>query len=117
MYYLNSKGFPLVVIDLRHACNCVGNGDEWKEGEVVTGVEYKTPDDVLRMAHGSLTVACDGIYSTLRAKLSVPNIQSPSYFVGLVMHGCALPFPNYGHVVLGKPSPLLFYPISSTEVC
>lgn len=29
---------------------------------------------------------------------------------------CSLPHPGYGHVVLGDPSPFLFYPISSTEV-
>lgn len=29
---------------------------------------------------------------------------------------CQLPFPNHGHVILGDPSPVLFYPISPTEV-
>jgi hypothetical protein len=29
---------------------------------------------------------------------------------------CPLPYSNYGHVILGRPSPVLFYPISSTEV-
>ena len=30
--------------------------------------------------------------------------------------GCKLPHPNHGHVVLAKPSPILFYPIASNEV-
>lgn len=29
---------------------------------------------------------------------------------------CPLPHEGYGHVILGKPSPFLFYPISKTEV-
>lgn len=40
----------------------------------------------------------------------------PSYFVGLVLEKCQLPFENHGHVILADPSPILFYPISSTEV-
>lgn len=40
----------------------------------------------------------------------------PSCFVGLVLENCQLPFANHGHVVLADPSPILFYPISSTEI-
>ncbi len=40
----------------------------------------------------------------------------PSCFVGLVLENCQLPYANHGHVVLADPSPILFYPISSTEV-
>lgn len=40
----------------------------------------------------------------------------PSYFVGLVLENCELPFANHGHVILADPSPILCYPISSTEV-
>lgn len=40
----------------------------------------------------------------------------PSCFVGLVLENCNLPFPNHGHVILADPSPILFYPISSTEI-
>ena len=61
-------------------------------------------------------VVCDGMYSALRKKLSAPRITHPSYFVGLLLRGCSLPHANFGHVVLAKPSPILFYPISSTEV-
>ena len=49
-------------------------------------------------------------------KLSSPAIRHPSFFVGLILRGCSLPWPNFGHVVLARPSPILFYPISSTEV-
>ena len=37
--------------------------------------------------------------------------------MALLLRGAALPFPNHGHVVLAKPSPILFYPIGSDEVC
>ncbi len=42
--------------------------------------------------------------------------RHPSYFVGLLLKEARLPYNNYGHVVLAKPSPILFYPISSVEV-
>lgn len=93
-----------------------GNGEQWREDEAVAGVRYKSTDANIHDACAALTLVCDGMYSSLRAKLSVPNIQHPSYFVGLVLRGCALPWPNYGHVILARPSPILFYPISSTEV-
>ena len=32
------------------------------------------------------------------------------------MENCNLPYANHGHVILADPSPILFYPISSTEV-
>lgn len=40
----------------------------------------------------------------------------PSCFVGLVLENCNLPYANHGHVILADPSPILCYPISSTEV-
>ncbi len=43
------------------------------------------------------------------------QIHHPSFFVGLILKDTQLPIPNYGHVVLAKPSPILFYPISSKE--
>ncbi|EFJ48412.1 hypothetical protein VOLCADRAFT_74714 [Volvox carteri f. nagariensis] len=69
-----------------------------------------------RSAKAHLTIVCDGMYSNLRRHLSTPKIAHPSFFVGLLLKKCQLPVPNHGHVVLAKPSPILFYPISSTEV-
>lgn len=43
-------------------------------------------------------------------------MEVPSCFVGLILENCQLPFANHGHVILADPSPILFYPISSTEV-
>ena len=86
------------------------------EGEAVQGVLYKARDGQERVARAHLTIVCDGMYSNLRSKLSRPKIKHPSFFVGLLLKGCQLPHPNFGHVVLAKPSPILFYPISSVEV-
>ncbi len=93
-------------------------GEEWREDseEAVSGVLYKAADGSERTARADLSIICDGMYSSLRSKLSTPNIRHPSFFVGLLLHGAALPYANFGHVVLAKPSPILFYPISSTEV-
>eukprot|EP01025_Chloroclados_australasicus_P010239 TRINITY_DN1408_c0_g1_i1.p1 TRINITY_DN1408_c0_g1~~TRINITY_DN1408_c0_g1_i1.p1 ORF type:complete len:546 (-),score=66.46 TRINITY_DN1408_c0_g1_i1:926-2476(-) len=92
------------------------NGEAWKEDEAVCGVAYKTKDGQEHIAKSYLTIVCDGMFSTLRKNLSQPDIQHPSYFVGLLLKDTKLPHPNHGHVVLAKPSPILFYPISSTEV-
>ena len=86
------------------------------EGEAVQGVLYKAKDGQERIARAHLTIVCDGMYSNLRSKLSRPKIKHPSFFVGLLLKECKLPHPNFGHVVLAKPSPILFYPISSAEV-
>lgn len=91
------------------------SGSDFHEGETVCGVRYRS-GNVDRIAKAHLTVVCDGMYSTLRRIFVSPSIQSPSYFVGVILKNTKLPFPNYGHVVLGKPSPTLFYPIGTNEV-
>lgn len=60
-------------------------GGDWEEGQVITGVRYKAADGQEAVAAAHLTVVCDGMYSTLRTKLSVPDIQLPSYFVGVLL--------------------------------
>ena len=93
------------------------DGSEWAEGQVVAGVAYRRDgEEEDRIARGWLTVACDGMYSTLRNHLSTPDIKLPSFFVGLILSGAKLPVADHAAVVLANPSPILFYPISSTEV-
>lgn len=107
-------------------------GDEWSEGEVVAGVSYTTGDtwdektqtvistkSETKTVFAPLTVVCDGHFSSLRSKLSQATPEHPSHFVGLILRGAPsdlLPNGSHGHVVLGDPSPVLFYPISSSEV-
>lgn len=91
------------------------NGSDWEDGQVVAGVRYKMDgEQVTSLA--SLTVVCDGMYSSFRSKLSKPDIKLPSYFIGLLLKDVQLPHSNFGHVVLAEPSPVLFYPVSPTEI-
>ncbi|XP_068654909.1 squalene epoxidase 3-like [Aristolochia californica] len=87
-----------------------------EENGTVNGVNYKTKNGEELRAHAPLTIVCDGCFSNLRRSLCTPKVEVPSHFVGLVLENCELPYPNHGHVILADPSPILFYPISSTEV-
>ncbi|KAE8687066.1 Squalene epoxidase 2 [Hibiscus syriacus] len=82
----------------------------------VKGVHYKDKSGQLQTAYAPLTVVCDGCFSNLRRALCNPKIDVPSYCVGLVLTNCKLPRENYGGLVISKPSPFAFYPISSTEI-
>ncbi|CAI5951937.1 unnamed protein product [Closterium sp. NIES-64] len=108
-----------------------------EDGDRVTGVRYRAAKRVPGSAQGEvreasavggkgeteegemlapLTFVCDGCFSNLRRSISKSKVDVPSSFVGLLLRDCPLPHPNYGHVVLADPSPVLFYPVSSTEV-
>ncbi|KAK8705562.1 hypothetical protein V6N13_049160 [Hibiscus sabdariffa] len=87
-----------------------------EEKGMIRGVQYKTKDGCELTAFAPLTIVCDGCFSNLRRSLCNPKVDVPSYFVGLVLENCHLPYSNHGHVILADPSPILFYPISSTEV-
>ncbi|KAG2694502.1 hypothetical protein I3760_08G147800 [Carya illinoinensis] len=82
----------------------------------IKGVQYKTKDGLEHKAYAPLTIVCDGCFSNLRRSLCNPKVDMPSCFVGLVLENCEFPSANHGHVILADPSPILFYPISSTEV-
>eukprot|EP00878_Enallax_costatus_P016143 GHUV01016932.1.p1 GENE.GHUV01016932.1~~GHUV01016932.1.p1 ORF type:complete len:460 (+),score=146.21 GHUV01016932.1:221-1600(+) len=92
-------------------------GAEWQEGKPVSGVKYKAADGNIREARAHLTIVCDGMYSSFRKPLTQKaDVHHPSFFVGLLLRDVQLPHPKHGHVVLATPSPVLFYPISPTEV-
>lgn len=94
-----------------------------------TGVKY-TQNDQTHTASAALTVVADGCMSLLRKQAQTQPIypapssqfQQPtgvdklSSFVGLILTNCQLPTPLNGHVILADPTPILAYPISSTEV-
>ncbi|ESR66416.1 Squalene monooxygenase [Citrus sinensis] len=88
----------------------------FEENGIVKGIHYKTKDGQEHKSCAPLTIVCDGGFSNLRRSLCNPKVEIPSCFVGMVLENCQLPVPNHGHVVLADPSPILFYPISSTEV-
>ncbi|XP_062023347.1 squalene monooxygenase SE1-like [Rosa rugosa] len=87
-----------------------------EEKGIVKGVIYKNKAGEEMRTYAPLTIVCDGCFSNLRKSLSAPKVESPSCFVGLILENCELPHANHGHAILGDPSPILFYPISSTEV-
>ena len=81
----------------------------------VTGVNYKTADGVASTVTAPLTVVCDGLFSTLRGKLTTNTHQTRSRFLGLVLKDVDYPLAQGGNVILADPTPILLYPISSTE--
>ncbi|KAJ7530491.1 hypothetical protein O6H91_14G005700 [Diphasiastrum complanatum] len=84
---------------------------------IVKGVRYKSVQGEEKFFYAPLTFVCDGSLSNLRRAVSNPKVRTLSWFVGLTLEDCSsLPFANHGHVILADPSPILFYPISSTEV-
>ncbi|CAL0322525.1 unnamed protein product [Lupinus luteus] len=83
---------------------------------IIKGVQYKNKDGQQLTAYAPLTIVCDGCFSNLRRSLCNPKVDVPSCFVGLILENCELPCANHGHVILGDPSPVLFYRISSTEI-
>ncbi|KAE8727150.1 Squalene epoxidase 2 [Hibiscus syriacus] len=87
-----------------------------EENGTVKGVHYKDKRGQLLTAYAPLTVICDGCFSNLRRSLCNPKVDIPSHFAGLVLTNCKLPDENYGAIILAEPSPILFYPISSTEI-
>ncbi|KAL8154058.1 hypothetical protein V2J09_011818 [Rumex salicifolius] len=87
-----------------------------EENGMIKGVQYRKRKGEELNAYAPLTIVCDGCFSNLHRSLCKPKIDVASSFVGLVLENCSLPFANHGHVILGDPSPVLLYPISSTEV-
>ncbi|KAI3462661.1 hypothetical protein Pfo_019324 [Paulownia fortunei] len=87
-----------------------------EENGTIKGVKYKSKAVKELKAHAPLTIVCDGCFSNLRRSLCNPKVDIPSCSVGFVLENCQLPFANHGHVILADPSPISFYPISSTEI-
>ncbi|XP_073313326.1 squalene epoxidase 3-like isoform X2 [Primulina huaijiensis] len=87
-----------------------------EEEGVVKGVQYKNKIGREMTDYAPLTIVCDGCFSNLRRFLCTPKVENQSFFIGLILENCELPFANHGHVILGDPSPILFYAISSTEI-
>jgi squalene monooxygenase len=86
----------------------------------VVGVAYRDGARRVLHARAPLTLACDGCASNLRRRVNPhAHVDVYSQFVGLVLDVSdvsLLPFPRHGHVILADPAPILFYPISSTQV-
>lgn len=55
---------------------CLGSGEEWEEGQTVSGVKYKAEDGTERVALAHLSIVCDGMYSNLRKSLANHEVKS-----------------------------------------
>lgn len=96
-----------------------------EKGKVV-GVQYKVDseqeggDKIVKTAYAPVTIVADGLWSGLRKEVdAAAKPKQMSSFVGLILQHppmqSQVPFRGRGHVVLGDPSPILLYQISSTE--
>lgn len=90
--------------------------DEADDGRVI-GVSVRLSDGSHVHPRARLTVACDGCSSSLRRRAAdVSSVSVYSNFHGLLLEMTDIPFPQHGHVILAHPTPVLFYPVSSTHV-
>ena len=87
------------------------------ENQVVTGVKYKDKKTrEIKTIKARLTITSDGFFSSFRKDLSKNKETVTSFFIGLILTDCDLPYPNHGHVFLSGPTPFICYPISSNEI-
>ena len=87
------------------------------QNQVVTGVKYKDKKTrEIKTIKARLTITSDGFFSNFRKDLSENEETVTSFFIGLILTGCDLPYPNHGHVFLSGPTPFICYPISSNEI-
>ena len=91
-----------------------------EEDGVVVGAVYqrKTSGGELEVVRhrAAMTIVADGCLSAFRRQLLSSQQQKLSSFLGLILTNCPLPTASHGHVILAQPTPILAYPISSTEV-
>ncbi|ORX97705.1 SE-domain-containing protein [Basidiobolus meristosporus CBS 931.73] len=63
-----------------------------------------------------LTFVADGIFSKFRKEYLPVQPKLRSHFVGFIMKNTTLPYPQHGHVILAKDTPVLMYQIGTNEV-
>ena len=86
------------------------------ERHEIIGVNYReSVTSEIKSIHAPLTITSDGFFSNFREDLSNNKKTVTSYFIGLILKDCVMPFPKHGHVFLSGPTPFICYPISSRE--
>jgi len=87
------------------------------ERHEIIGVSYRESiTSEIKSIHAPLTITSDGFFSNFRESLSNNEKTVTSYFIGLILKDCEMPFPKHGHVFLSGPTPFICYPISNYEV-
>lgn len=87
-----------------------------EENNHVIGVRYtdKTSGETIEVK-APLTVVCDGPLSLFRERLSVPNKEVSSFFMGLVLRDVVPMVASHGHMIVSGEAPVLVYPIHDNE--
>ena len=87
------------------------------ERQEIIGVSYRESlTSEIKSIYAPLTITSDGFFSNFRESLSNNEKTVTSYFIGLILKDCKMPFPKHGHVFLSGPTPFICYPISNYEV-
>lgn len=87
------------------------------ERSEIIGVSYRESlTSQIKSIHAPLTITSDGFFSNFREDLTNNEKTVTSYFIGLILKDCEMPFPRHGHVFLSGPTPFICYPISDNEV-
>jgi len=87
------------------------------ERHEIIGVSYRESlTSEIKSIHAPLTITSDGFFSNFRDELSNNKKSVTSYFIGLILKDCDMPFPRHGHVFLSGPTPFICYPISNNEI-
>ncbi|CAI5779014.1 squalene monooxygenase [Podarcis lilfordi] len=87
-----------------------------EEDERVVGILFKDKETgATKELRAPLTVIADGVFSKFRKQLISNKVRVPSHFVGLILKDSPQFKANHSEIVLGNPSPVLFYQISSNE--
>lgn len=83
----------------------------------IIGVSYRESiTSLIKTIQAPLTITSDGFFSNFREHLSNNQKTVTSYFIGVILKDCEMPFPKHGHVFLSGPTPFICYPISNNEV-
>ncbi|XP_078542910.1 squalene monooxygenase [Lissotriton helveticus] len=87
-----------------------------EENDSVIGVQYKDKETGdIKELHAPLTVVADGLFSKFRKNLVFAKASVSSHFVGCILKDSPQFKANHAELVLGNPSPVLLYQISSNE--
>ena len=83
----------------------------------IVGVSYRESiTSEVKSIYAPLTITSDGFFSNFREHLSNNEKTVTSYFIGLILKDCDMPYPKHGHVFLSGPTPFICYPISNNEI-
>jgi len=83
----------------------------------VSGITFVTKNGKRQVEiNAPLTIISDGPLSRFRDSYSKPDIKVSGFFVGIILENCPLPFPSYGHLVMGPHPAFVMYPVNSNEI-